>query len=191
MDLPENQALWRSYLVCLVGLLAASALVFLGGFAISRITGLRQSCPADNFNGRNALRTGLMLVFGICGTTLLSGYSQQFIFTWPLVLFALFHVVVRQASSRSDVSRPDRQRARIALFVFLAACLGYYLLCRRLGLAFEWVFLAGFLGAAPILIWDRQASAHTPTAYIRQTLQLAAAFSAYYWASVAVLWVRY
>lgn len=216
MDLPADRELWRSYLVCLAGLFAASALAFIGHWAVSRIDSVwrndtvRRISPVDLLNGRNTLRTGLMLVFGICGTTVLSGYSQQFVFTWPLSLFGLFHVVVRQASSRSEVfraNRPNRLRARISLFVFLIACLGYYLLCRRLSLAFEWVFLAGFLGAAPILIWERHALAHTPMAcpepvewarpepvkwaYIKQTLQLAAAFSAYYLASVALLWVRY
>jgi outer membrane protein assembly factor BamB len=191
MDLPADQELWRSYLACLAGLLAASALAFTGHWALSRIESARRFYPVDNFNGRNVLRTGMMLVFGICGTTLLSGSTQHFVFTWPLVLFGLFHVVVRQAGSRSDLDRTNRLRARISLCVFLATCLGYFLLCRRLGLAFEWIFLAGFIGAAPILIWGRRASANTPAAYFRQTLQLAAAFSAYYLASVALLWVRY
>lgn len=93
MDLPTDQELWQSYVVCLAGLFASSALALIGHSAVSRIF------RAENLNGRNTLRAGLMLVLGVCGTTVLSGYSQQFIFTWPLSLFGLFHVTFRHPRS--------------------------------------------------------------------------------------------
>ena len=47
---------------------------------------------------------------------------------------------------------------------FIAVCVVYFLVCRRLSLATEWVFLIGFAAALPIAIFSALASQSVETA---------------------------
>ncbi len=85
---------------------------------------------------------------------------------------------------------PQSWPAGVALLAFLAGCAGYYLLCRQLSLVTEWAFLCGFAAATPIACLRRWLSArtHKPSlALLLQATLTLVEFSAYYWASVAVL----
>ena len=53
------------------------------------------------------------------------------------------------------MKRPSRTVRLIILalaVLFLAACLGYFHLCRQLGLAMQWIFLIGFLPSWPLAV---------------------------------------
>jgi hypothetical protein len=92
-------------------------------------------------------------------------------------------------SAKQPVSRLPRWVAPVAVFAFVAMCGGYYDLCRRLNLAVAWVFLTGFLACWPLAV---------PLAYrfpklrgaMGHALWAILAFTLYFWASAAVLWVR-
>jgi hypothetical protein len=70
---------------------------------------------------------------------------------------------------------------------YLGLCALYFHLCRRLGLAPEWSFLAGFLAAIPcsvLAIAAERVSTHRWRIVLVRVSLLALSFSAYYWSSV-------
>ena len=75
-----------------------------------------------------------------------------------------------------------------ATIFFLAVCLTYYLVCRRLSLAIEWIFLMGFLPSWPIAVpaaYRLQRPGHPIWDFVWAT----ASFSAYFWSAAAmILW---
>ncbi|HXT58034.1 MAG TPA: PQQ-binding-like beta-propeller repeat protein, partial [Pirellulales bacterium] len=106
------------------------------------------------------------LLLGAAGTTALSLWRNDFVFTWPVCLFVLFQslvdqVQVRRNASGAGSSRLKRWRGGAALLAFVGGCAGYYLLCRQLSLVTEWAFLCGFGAALPISL-VRQWLAHRP-----------------------------
>jgi hypothetical protein len=138
---------------------------------------------------------GAVMIFavlpGALGTTLLSNWFGQFIFTWPLCLFIAFRVIVDRAGSRPRRATTKRWGDRLLFCAFFAVCLGYYLLCRRLSLGAEWVFLSGFAVAAPLLVWSRNLRRKSWRASLGGVAVEIFAFAIYYWASVAILLLRY
>ena len=82
-------------------------------------------------------------------------------------------------------------QSRTIALAFLAVCVVYYLLCRRLSLVFEWVFLSGFAAAIPVALAGRWLSRRSPGPMIYNVVFTAASFAAYFWGSVAWLWWKY
>ena len=148
-----------------------------------------------NVAAARLIAQGLALVLGAAGTTVLSLWRGDFTFTWPVCLFVLFQALFDQAPLRRTApgageAGPKSWPAGVALLAFLAGCAGYYLLCRQLSLVTEWAFLCGFAAATPIACLRRWLSArtHKPSlALLLQATLTLVEFSAYYWASVAVL----
>jgi len=93
----------------------------------------------------------MAFVAGAVGTTVLSAWSGEFIFTWPVCLFVAFEPVVAivRKHTPTDVKRRHRWVELGLLVAFGTVCLSYFLLCRRLSLVFEWSFLIGFVGMIP------------------------------------------
>ena len=129
--------------------------------------------------------------FGMLGTTCVSQLMERFVFTWPLTLFVLLSIVVGAVETRRAVNSPGRWRGYLVLAAFLLACVTYYYLCRRLSLAFEWVFLVGFPAAILPLMFARQQSCTSGRGFVIASALIAVAFAAYFWASAAVLLYRY
>ena len=75
------------------------------------------------------------------------------------------------------------------VFLFLAACLAYFDLCRRLDLAMQWVFLIGFLPSWPIALPAARAMQRDGSV-LRDLVWAVAAFSAYFWCAAAFIWWR-
>jgi outer membrane protein assembly factor BamB len=121
------------------------------------------------------------------GTTLLSRWRGDFVFTWPVALFVLFQATVDQI--RPAGSRGGRWivlRGYLVAIFFLVGCAAYYLLCRQLSLLTEWAFLCGFAAALPI----SAARMHLARRGVRMVALwpvTAVEFALYYWSSVAVL----
>ena len=96
----------------------------------------------------------ISVILGAIGTTCIGQLSREFIFTWPVCLYAAFEYVVASGANR-PLDEPKQRfgffTRRLPLLLFLAVSVVYFLLCRRLSLVFEWAFLAGFPGAVPLL----------------------------------------
>ena len=131
-----------------------------------------------------------VFVYGAFGTTLLSGRYEEFLFTWPMCLFVLFQVIVYQSRSRKrENGNPLAEWSWLALF--LAGCFLYFWLCRRLSLAFEWVFLAGFPAAVPFLLLARRQTRAKWFPLLREGSLIVLAFAGFYWLSVGLLLWKY
>ncbi len=77
-------------------------------------------------------------------------------------------------------------RALLALG-FLATCLAYFLICRRLSLVFQWVFLCGFAAALPASVAAAACFRRRRWYFLWDLLMLSLAFAAFYWSAAAVL----
>jgi hypothetical protein len=137
----------------------------------------------------------LAAIGGLAGTTLLSRWREDLIFTWPLSLYAAFHLAALELPwTRRQLSQAVRRRSLIAGLAIIASGLGYFWLCRRLSLVFEWAFLAGYLPSLAAVLLDHWVS-DRKWSFALKLLALAATtlagFAAFYWAGVALLWLRY
>ncbi len=133
----------------------------------------------------------LALTFGILGTTLYGRWLQEFYFSWPIVLLIAFECVICRLKN-NDLSWNGRPWvARLTLVAFVLTCLGYFLLCRRLSLAFEWAFLIGFPVALPFLWFVKQSVQSGQRFNMKQWLGGAAAFTAFYWAGAGIMLWKY
>ena len=125
------------------------------------------------------------LVAGTAGTTVVGHLAGTFTLTWPAALFAAMQSTVAVIYAAERPPEPRRRTARrwsrLAGAVFLAFCLGYYELCKGVGLATGWTFLMGFLPAYPLTVGV--ARARQRSQWFAAALLLVA-FSVYYWASV-------
>jgi outer membrane protein assembly factor BamB len=153
-DIPSNQWLLRWFVVG-VGLLLIGQVI---GIFVDEVVRLRRSVKTNlnsrEFSDGNLVSRGVVFVSGCLGTTFLSGWANDFMFTWPVSLFLAFEIAASQLRSRSVVvSGQQRWRERLNLWFWLLTMLIYFLICRRLSLVFEWAFLIGPLGAWPIQIW--------------------------------------
>jgi len=132
-------------------------------------------------------------VLGAVSMTPLSLHRGEFVFTWHVSLFVAFQAVMQQvqAGRHKFVGIISYLRSRGVALSFLAICYGYYLLCRRLSLAFEWVFLSGFVAAIPIALAGRWLARRSKWPVLVFVILTALEFTAYFWASVAWLWWKY
>ena len=123
----------------------------------------------------------------------LSLWRNEFVFTWPVSLFVVFQAVTQQVRlTRAQApARAEAWRSRIVALLFIATCVGYFLICRRLSLVFEWVWLGGFGAAIPLAVAGRWLAQRSPRPALWRVASTAAEFSAYYWGSVLWLWWRY
>jgi outer membrane protein assembly factor BamB len=194
MDVPSRELLWLWYKVTLGELCAAALLA-----AAIVVANVRWPARLRKSQRNTVLWNRLFwplfwciaFVGGAVGTTLVSLWLGQFVFTWPLCLFVALHAVVTTANSGPTDSRTGRWAARLLLVMFLSVCVAYYLICHRLGLAFEWVFLSGFAGAVPFLAAaKRPAFGHWRSALI-QAVYFTAGYTAFYGLAVAILTWRY
>ncbi|MCA9068860.1 MAG: hypothetical protein KDA84_08055, partial [Planctomycetaceae bacterium] len=132
----------------------------------------------------------VIFVFGAAGTTFLSQGLEEFLFTWPMCLFVVFSITVYKTRIGKDpVHSP--WSGRVWLAIFLLVCIAYFFLCRRLSLAFEWVYLGGFPAAVPLLLLARSQLRSRWLPHLGEWVLLLLAFSTYYWTSVGILALKY
>ncbi len=183
-DIPSNDWLWNWYLAS-VGILLASAII---AAVVARTTASHR---------REATRLlvfrSIAFVLGAAGTTALSAATGEFYFTWHVCLFVAFDAVACQLRWTRDSERTtSRNTEWLTVAGLLAVSLGYFLLCRRLSLVFEWVFLVGYLSALPFCrVTMRFRNRTGRLSPIAETAALIAAFSAFYAGGVFVLAQRY
>ena len=139
----------------------------------------------------DAVFWSVVFVVGALGTTYFSPLMNDFIFTWPVCLFAAFQSLIdRIALKHKHLTVRERLKSGVACLGFLAVCLLYFLVCRRLSLVFEWVFLGGFFAAVPLSLAARYLFVTRRWYLAWQVLATGLAFTAFYWSSVAFLYVR-
>lgn len=185
MDAPTPRMLWDWFVVCLA-LLGGAAIIACGVAGVVRKPGARSF--AERFR---LWWPAWAFLFGAAGTTLLGNVADAFVFTWPVAVHAAFWATARLAL-RPGAKRTDD----LAVVGLLALFAFYYWLCRRLGLAFEWAFLAGPPAATPFLVLARDRSGDGPPpagwkAVAKETLCGTLGFAASYAVGCGLLWWQY
>ena len=187
-DLPSTEWLWRWYWVSLVGIFGG-----MGILALLINSVLSMAKPATIvINHTVPVFWFLSFVGGALGTTFLSAWTEEFFFTWHICLYVAWQVAIANMSERST-KRSVKQRvqsAAAAIFLLLT-CSIYFLLCRRLSLVFEWVFLCGFLAALPFNLAAKHMWFNNRWQSVWQSFLTAFGFSAFYWSSAAILILRH
>lgn len=185
-DLPSPLWLWNWFVACL-GVLALAGLLTRGLMATAArwpLREIRRPWP---------LFWTLSFVLGAAATTPLSVWRGEFTFTWPVPLFVVFQATIHQVRLKRVDAGENRARwkERGVVLLFLAVCVAYYLLCRRLSLVFEWGFLFGFGAAVPFALFERWLSRHARWGWLAPLVFTPLGFAAYYWASMGILYGHY
>lgn len=179
-DFPEL-CLWYHY--SLLGVLGVAAVVATLAFPLFRL-----KWPAESgFRCRVVFWCSAFLM-GVVGTPIFNRLSDQFIFTWPAALAVAHQVtlcVVVWSSRRKEDGRANRIVIPTVLF-FLATCLLYFLACRRLSLAIEWLFLLGFLPSWLVAV-PAVYRLQGPGPLWRDFLWAALSLTAYFWAAGGII----
>jgi outer membrane protein assembly factor BamB len=180
-DAPAVAELKRWFLACAAGVFLPAAV--LGALAAAvALRGWRWATASGTF-------WLTAFVLGIAATPVLSTRLESFVCTWPASLYAALAVTLR-ATVRAE-RRPDRRRARWeargVILLFVGVVLGYYSLCKAVGLMTLWAFIPGFL---PALVFA------VPAAKVRwRPVALACdvcGFAAYFWVSgLGIGWRAY
>ena len=188
IDVPSREWLQRWYLVSM-------ALLVASGFASLLI---RAATPERLYRpgGRLPFRV-IAFVAGAVGTTCLSHWSGEFIFTWPLCLFVCFDALggdlrlTRRRTPRSEHGR-SRWGEWLRAGVFLAGCLVYFLICWRLSLIFEWAYLTGFPAAVPFSwLAARLRNRTGPLSVPTEAILTLAGYTAFHFSVVTILAIRF
>jgi hypothetical protein len=171
--------MWNWYCVSLRILSVAGLLGFLLGLPF---TDHRQQIQISSYRV-------IAFFLGALGTTLLSQYQQEFYFTWVVCLYLTFEPVIGMLRKRKKDSLSVSQKwgERLMLIVFLAVCVLYFLMCKRLSLVFEWTFLSGFLGAIPFLLIKKKLPDKPLGRLVGVPVITLFAFTGFYGAGVAML----
>lgn len=94
----------------------------------------------------------IVIIFcGLVGSPILNRWQSEYIFLWPLVLWAVLQLTVLAIvwAERQPNRRRARWLSRCAGLGFIGASALYFHLCRKLGLNIEWSFLTGLLPGFP------------------------------------------
>jgi hypothetical protein len=188
--MPEAGEFQRWYWWCL-GLLIVAAVPGLTGSLTTRPSNV--STP-DARNSRPPLWPVVFwlmaLVAGLAGSVLIGHSGGDYVFTWPLAVWALFALAVNQSwLARGTALRSwPRIRSYVLGLAFLAGCGLYFHFCRWLGMAIEWGFLTGFAGALPAALVAAEIAQRTrPRFSAAEAAAHLASFSLYYWCSVGLM----
>ncbi len=132
----------------------------------------------------------LAFVVGALGTTWISHWTQEFVFTWPLCLFIAFEPVLATVQFH-NVKKTSFWKDRAPLLFFLVIGVLYFLLCRRLSLVFEWAFLAGPVGALPLGLWEWRIEKHSLIRIMYCVILKLITFACFFASGVIVLLLKY
>ncbi len=182
-DLPSIEwlQLWFQVMLWIMGALLVV------GFALSWMPVIR----TWSLERREVVYWLSALLCGAVGTTMLSSRMNEFVFTWPLCLFAAYQLFIdRVELTRLKLSLMERLSKSMPAFFFVGVCLVYFLVCRRLSLVFEWTFLIGFAAAIPFSLAGRRRFHHPAVIRTWKILTVALAFAAYFWSSAAFMYWR-
>lgn len=194
-DVPSSEWLWNWYVASMAMLVVA--------FGAGKLLSMHLPSPLCEQRSARAFLT-IAFGFGSSGTTVLSAMTGEFYFTWMLCVFVVFDAVagtLRWTRGRSlyetaptglAVKADGPRHELLSVAGLLLTLLGYFLLCRRFSLVYQWIFLAGLPAALPfssLAGWFRNRSG--PMAPYSATICSLLAFSSMYVFSVEFLRWRY
>ncbi|WP_417389775.1 PQQ-binding-like beta-propeller repeat protein [Gimesia sp.] len=180
-DLPSNVWLWNWFFWS-AGLLLASLLLALIPASLVRVEHRLLTWTV-------CYRT-LAFLCGALGTTWISAWTREFVFTWPLCLYIAFDAVMAVVQFRRSRQR-SRWRDYLPLLVFVGITTFYFLLCRRLSLVFEWAFLAGPIGALLPGLLDAQLPKEKFSGIGFSALLKLVTYAGFYGSGIVVFWLKY
>ncbi|WP_197994407.1 outer membrane protein assembly factor BamB family protein [Gimesia maris] len=180
-DLPSQAWLWN-WFCWSTGLLLASLLIALIPASLVRVE-LRL------LTWTVCYRT-LAFICGALGTTWISAWTGEFVFTWPLCLYIAFDPVLAVVQFRRSNQRP-LWRDYLPLLIFAGISILYFLLCRRLSLVFEWAFLAGPIGALPLGLLEAQLSKEKFRGICLSAILKLFTYAGFYGSGIVVFWLKY
>jgi len=132
-------------------------------------------------------------VLGVAATPVYNRLWDEFVFTLPVSLFTAHQLTLMVIiwANRQAGGRKAQWISLAATLTFLSVCLGYFHICRSVGLAMQWVFLIGLLPSWPIAVPAARSLLRKGHPW-RDVLWALLSFSAYFWASGAfVIWVMH
>lgn len=134
----------------------------------------------------------IMVLLGAAGTTLLGHLTKEFVFTWPVCLYAALEYVVRNPETgASEGQKRSFIARRLPLIAFLLTTVFYFLACRRLSLVFEWAFLVGFVSGVPFVWIFNRVKKLSPSRPVLQLVSSVIGFISFYAGAVWFLKSRY
>lgn len=199
-ELPNVHELfcWYAYslaAVALAGLMAATIYVMAAIPVLARAKRKLSHSTVRRLT-RITLWLGI-LVLGMAATPIGNRFSDEFVFTWPLVLFAIHQLTLAAVSIGTPTVGDEvgaRSRFRncagpVGAVLLVVACCVYYEVTRSLSLAPAWYFLLTFLPAWPLAVpaaWRLQ----RPGRLVTDIAWTLAAFSLYFWLAGGVMLLR-
>jgi outer membrane protein assembly factor BamB len=183
-DLPDVAELRAWYWIC-IGTIFVSALTAAIVYGMLKIF----SSESDRGFSIAAFYLGL-IIFGILATPLSNRFSNQFLFTWPVALFAAHQIALMSIYRTKQLEGQTSAWLSVtgAIF-FVFACLLYYDLTRRLSLGSAWYFLPTFLAAWPLSVPAARKTIRGASIW-GNIIWFSLAFSLYYWTSAWLMILR-
>ncbi len=191
---PSREELVTWYLASMASMAAAALAALLGAVTL-RWSRRELAVPVSR-----RLFWSATLLLALVATPLGNGFSDTFVFTWPLAVFAVHQATLaaimrdRKLAAATGGGRVDLEPsapwAGSAMVLALhTTCVGYYLLCKHLGMDLQWIYLAGLLPAELLALPAARKQAQR-THPIAEILWAAVAFSLYFWAAsgLGVAW---
>ncbi len=180
-DLPSRDWLWEWFVVSLIGIFGVSV----------GATGCLRLAIGSRLNLVRArwLFWSIAILFGSLGTTFISAWRGDFVFTWHIPLFVTFVAAVTElklSKQRTPLDYSAWRSVLAAVSLLIVSC-GYFLLCRRLSLVFEWSFLCGFPAALPFVLAGAFMFRGRPWRFAWELVMTFLAFAAFFWSAVAIL----
>jgi len=203
---PEWDELWNWYVwsvlaivLAFVGsqsttLLIGSCLIVWSRRTQSRTTESSSMPPESSFfvpGGRDwnyrrrILGWTALFLLGCVGSSVLNRRLDYYVFTWPLSLWVGLQTALMSISwaERQPDKRVSRRWSRGAGLLLIVLSIGYYAICRRLGMSIEWGFLVGFLPAFPVVaLCSFGLISSNRWAWLFEPACAFISFSAYFWA---------
>ncbi|WP_166831126.1 outer membrane protein assembly factor BamB family protein [Thalassoroseus pseudoceratinae] len=196
MDAPTVSESWDwfgiSHLLLVAGIVLAAIVT-----GVVRLIDLRSPTQSQNVSGnsrQHIFRNTCWLSWffaGLLGTTLISQQLDRFIFTWPLSLFVVFQMTLYRTGGRTELTMPSRLLNLVCIVLFLGLSVVYFLLCRRLSLAFEWSFLAAYPAAVPFSLLARWFSKSPRFPRILECVVTVVSWCVYFWTAVGIIVWKY
>jgi outer membrane protein assembly factor BamB len=180
-DAPTVPELKRWFVACVAAVFFPAGVLAVSAAVVARSRWRRAAARAVFWPAAFAL--------GIAATPVLNAALETFVCTWPASLYVALAVTLRASvrAERQRESRRARWQARGVTVLFLAVVLGYYQLCKAVGLMTLWAFLPGFL---PALLFAVPAAKfrRAPLAFLCDVC----GFALYFWVSgMSIGWRAY
>jgi hypothetical protein len=185
-DPPGAGELARWYLWSLLGSLASAAVIAAPVYGLAAI-----AAPSWRRRAGCAMFWTAAFALGFAVTPLANCWTEGFVLTWPASVFVAHQLALGGIVGSNRPTGPAFPRwvGPCAVAWLVLVCVGYYDLCRRLGLAPAWVFLLGFLPSWPLAIPLAQRLFKKRRIWTH-AIWVILAFSLYFWASAGCLWLK-